>query len=334
MVGRGKAGPPMVTGATVVLLNLCLQGNARPCAAAPEPVLLAQGPAEVLDMAKEALGLGQETPEGSASTGIPGGVPFLVRFRDTVGDLEAGAQVLVRGMPMGSVKEVRITFDAAHARFDIPVTIELDPRPFVAGEPTDADAAKVHAAIEALVRNGLRAELAPANLFPGGLAVALEMHADAPPAPERRGGGAGLPEIPTTGVPLEPLTEKLERLTARIAALPLEQTLAKLNDLIGATKRLVESPALATLLNSLAEGSSSLVPAARQVEPTLGEIRTLAEGARELLGETQTLIEESQPLAEDVTDTLDAISETARSMRLLAEMLERQPGAILRGKSP
>ena len=61
---------------------------------------MAQGPGEVLDMAKEALGLGEKTPEGEASTGIPNAVPFLVRFRDTIGDLKAGAQVLVRGMPM------------------------------------------------------------------------------------------------------------------------------------------------------------------------------------------------------------------------------------------
>ena len=33
--------------------------------------------------------------------------------------------MLVRGMRMGSVREVKVTFDAAHARFDIPVTISL-----------------------------------------------------------------------------------------------------------------------------------------------------------------------------------------------------------------
>jgi hypothetical protein len=54
--------------------------------------------------------------------------------------------------------------------------------------------------------------------------------------------------------------------------------------------------------------------------------------ARQLMIETQTRIEKSQPLAEDVTDTLDQISEMARSVRLPAEMLEQQPEAIFRGK--
>ena len=43
-------------------------------------------------------------------------------------------------------------------------------------------------------------------------------------------------------------------------------------------------------------------------------------------------MENLQPLTADVTRTLDQIDEAARSMRLLADMLERQPQAILRGK--
>ena len=241
--------------------------------------------------------------------------------------------MLFRGMPMGTVKEVRITFDAAAAHFDIPVTIELDPRPFVAGEPSEADAAKVYEAIGALVRTGLRAELVQASLFPGGLAVALEIQPDTPPVQSQR-ADADLPEIPTTGTPFEPVTKKMERIAARIAALRLEETVARLNELIEAAKRLVENPALAELLNNLGEGSASLVPAAKQLDPTLAEIRTLAGRSRELIAKTEVLVEKTQPVGEDVSRTLDQIGETARSLRLLAEMLEREPEAILRGKGP
>ena len=133
-------------------------------------------------------------------------------------------------------------------------------------------------------------------------------------------------------MPFEPLTIKLERLANRIEALPLEQTVAQLDDLIAAAKGLVESPDLAILLSNLAEGSAGVVPAAKQLDPTLHKIRAFTDAARQLAIETQTQIEKSRPLAEDVADTLDQISETARSLRLLAEMLERQPEAILRGK--
>jgi paraquat-inducible protein B len=45
------------------------------------------------------------------------------------------------------------------------------------------------------------------------------------------------------------------------------------------------------------------------------------------------LVKDTQPLIEDLADTLDQIGATARSMRALSDTLERQPEAILRGKS-
>ena len=128
----GRVGPIVVT-AHLLLANLCLISGAPGFLAAAESVQLAQGATDVLELGKKALGLGKETPEGRESTGIANGVPFLVRFRDTVGSLEAGAPVLIRGMRMGAVREVRVTFDPATSTFAIPVVIELDPAPFIAG---------------------------------------------------------------------------------------------------------------------------------------------------------------------------------------------------------
>jgi hypothetical protein len=101
----GRAPPSALSRTAVLFACLFVIGNARPNpAAAQEPVQMAQGPGEVLDMAKSALGLGEKTQEGEASTGIPFAVPFLVRFQDTVGDLEAGAQVLLKDLRRTSAK--------------------------------------------------------------------------------------------------------------------------------------------------------------------------------------------------------------------------------------
>src|SRR3954447_15256679 len=90
-----------------------------------------QGAGELLERGKAAVGLGREDPEGRTATGVSGGVPFLVRFKGTVGGLEPGDPVEVRGMRMGAVRGVRIVFAPAAEDFDIPVVVELDPRPFV-----------------------------------------------------------------------------------------------------------------------------------------------------------------------------------------------------------
>ena len=133
---RRNSQPSIATIIPILLTGLWLAWTTQPCAASQAPIQLAQRATDLLQLGKELLGMGEQTPEGQASTGITNGVPFLVRFRDTVGGLEPGAPVHVRGMQMGAVREVRITFDPATASFDIPVVIELDPRPSKARRPT------------------------------------------------------------------------------------------------------------------------------------------------------------------------------------------------------
>ena len=79
-----------------LLVSLGFAGSMAPCAAASAPIQLAQGPSDLLQLGKEALGVGETTPESSEQTDIRNGVPFLIRFRETVGSLEAGAPVLLR----------------------------------------------------------------------------------------------------------------------------------------------------------------------------------------------------------------------------------------------
>jgi paraquat-inducible protein B len=314
----------------ILLTALWLAWTTQPCAASQAPIQLAQGATDLWQLGKDAFGLGEQTPEGHASTGITNGVPFLVRFRDTVGGLRPGAPVQVRGMQMGSVREVRITFDPVTAGFDIPVVIELDPTPFK-GEATDADANKVQDAIAAMVRKGLRADLRPANLIPGELGVMLELQPKAAPAELRHGEG-GLLEIPTTGTPFEPFTTKLARIAESVSALPLEQTAAEMNNLIAAARRSVEDPALRRLVTNLAETSEALTPAARRLDLTLRAATDLAARASAALAEARLLLEQSGTLPQELDSALVEFTNSARSLRLLSEMLERQPQALLLGK--
>lgn len=314
----------------ILLTGLWLAWTTQPCAASQAPIQLAQRSTDLLQLGKDALGLGEQTPEGQASTGITNGVPFLLRFRDTVGGLRPGAPVHVRGMQMGAVRDVRITFDPATASFEIPVVIELDPTPFK-GEATDADANRVQDAVAAMVRKGLRADLAPANLIPGELGVMLELQPQAAPAELRQGEG-GLLEIPTTGTPFEPLTTKLDRIAALVSDLPLEQTVAQMNSLIAGARRRVEDPALRRLLTNLAETSEALTPAARRLDPTLRAATDMAARASAALAEARLLLERSEVLPRELYSALGEFTDSARSLRLLAEMLERQPQALLLGK--
>jgi paraquat-inducible protein B len=159
----------------------------------------------------------------------------------------------------------------------------------------------------------------------------LELQPEAAPAELRHGEG-GLLEIPTTGIPFELLTTKLERISERVSALPLEQTAAQMNSLIAGARRSIEDPALRRLLTNLAETSEALTPAARRLDPTLRAAADMAARASTAVAEARLLLERSEALPQELDSALREFTNSARSLRLLADMLERQPQALLRGK--
>jgi paraquat-inducible protein B len=317
---------PLVVG-VIGLLLFAPQARATPEA----PVLLAQGAGDLLELGKDALGLGGTTPEGSERTGISGGVPFLVRFEGSVGGLEPGAPVRVQGMRMGAVRDVRVRFDAFARKLVIPVVIELDPQPFSEGEQGGDPAAKVQEAMRILVQDGLRAKIAAVNLIPGQLGVVLETDPDAALA-ELGQSEDGMAVIPSVDVSEQMVGPGLERLTARLAELPLEDVTRELQGLLAAARQRAADPALSQLLSNLAASSESWPSASEQVAPTLGAVRDLAARAATVMAETRSLLDQSTGLPDELRNVMDELEEAARSLRALADLIERDPQAFLRGK--
>jgi paraquat-inducible protein B len=269
-----------------------------------------RGAGELLERGKAAVGLGREDPEGRTATGVSGGVPFLVRFKGTVGGLEPGDPVEVRGMRMGAVREVRIVYDPAAVDFDIPVVVELDPRPFVAGEPGADAPARVEAAVAALVRHGLRARVGTRNLAAGQRLVRLDTAPGEGPAGLARGDG--LPEIPAVSVATASPAAAVDDLLARLSEAPLNQAVGDAAALVAAARRLAEETGL------------------REAGPRLA---ALAERAGAALRETDRLLAAARPLPGQAGGLLRQLTETVRSLRALADDLEREPQALLRGKA-
>ena len=132
---------------------------------------------------------------------------------------------------------------------------------------------------------------------------------------------------------MEPLAVQVGQVVKRLSALPLERVVDGLDSLIAAARRIVEDPALPQLLSNLARTSEALAPAAQQVDPTLRAAAKMAEEARANFAEMQELLDRSRALPEEFERMLEQLTATARSLRVLTEMLERHPEAMLRGRS-
>ncbi len=330
-----RSHPPAAAAAALAAAAWLLLHPAQPVLAQSTPPG-GEGPiGRAVERAGELVGLDREDPEGSAATGIAGGVPFLVRFEGSVGALRPGAPVDVLGMRMGTVREVRATFDPATASFDVPVTFELDPAPFVAGEQGEAAADRVRAAVDTMVRRGLRARIGTFKPLAGDMLLRLDNEPDAAPAELNRDGP--LPEVPAARAQAVGLGAQLDGVLARLNALPLERAVTDLQAAAAAARRFVEGPELAEAVARLKALATLLEQRAGPLMARLDEATrsatSLAGRADAALAGTSRLLADSQGLPDQVERLLRELAGVTRSARLLVDQLERRPDALLRGRA-
>lgn len=237
---------------------------------------------------------------------------YWLHFENSVGGLSAGAPVVLRGIEVGEVVEVKLQFDREQLQFDVPVLIEIQPERV---ETTEGEPLQEVGSIPALVERGLRARLGTASLITGRRQVELVVLPDAPP-PEIAGEGRR-PEIPTIPAPLDEATASVEGILADLEAMPLaeigrelEATLRELRGLLESTRGMAE------------QVNEDLAP---RVAETLAELEAAAASARQALAA-------DSPTRRELERALVEVGEAARSFRSLADYLERNPEALLRGK--
>ncbi|MBY0410266.1 MAG: MlaD family protein [Burkholderiaceae bacterium] len=275
-----------------------------------------------------------------------------LHFSNSVYGLQVGAPVVLRGVPMGQVKEITLAPPGPQG-FRVPVRIELDAsrvRQLVGGEGGDGNST----GIAALVQQGLVARLSTQSLLTGQLYVDLDFDptrtvrtADTPnqSTPPRTA------EIPTVASPLQDLQAQLQGIDLPGLARDLSTTAQ-------AARRWLDAPGWARTLEQAQTATASLTRLAtaweRQAAPlgasalttlqdsrqTLAQLRESAQALNqtaEALGKTahtwEALASEDSAVRQQAQQALQDVSRTARAVRELSEMLERHPDALLRGRS-
>lgn len=292
----------------------------------------------------------------------------IMYFRQVGQGLQVGAPVVFLGVKVGTVKEIELGIEEENRRMLVPVTVELEPHTVRTGSGEEINLQEKHT-IRDLVNRGLRARLNTQSLLTGQLYVDLDFYPGQPAHflsndPE----ASEIPTIPTTMDKLGTLLENfpIDGFLADLAAissalnkivsseamqnipLRLEGTLANLESL---TTRLdaAGDPLLAETKTDLLELRKSL-DAVREAMGKVGRaadrIAEFADTDAKLYGNAaraggelakaaeklQILADEESPTIQHLNAALQEITRAARALRLLAETLERQPEAVLRGK--
>ncbi len=257
-------------------------------------------------------------------------ITFALRFSESVRGLEIGAPVEYRGIRLGTVKAIELGEDALGRNILSPVVIiDFEPQR-LASYRTEAGSEKALEGNKALKENpfqrartdvekyGLRARLMTGNLMTGKRFVDLDFFPDAPPATITRKGR--YPELPTIPGSLEGIVAGMQRILNKLEKADIDETLTNLNRLMVSTSNL-----MAVLEKDAPRLSKDL-------HDTLTEARSMLKHATMTL---QTATETMTPEGEiggQMQKALEEISAAARSIRVMAEYLERHPEALIKGK--
>jgi paraquat-inducible protein B len=247
----------------------------------------------------------------------PDGEPHTVRmrFNKALRGLTVGAPIEFVGVDIGSVTAIDVGYDAATARFPVFVTGTVFPRrmglaytTIHAGGKGDTDDDLARLAAQ-LVARGLRVQPHSGSLLTGRLYLALDF---VPASPKITFNPAARPiELPTLDGNLGELESGLNQVVAKINALPLHEVVTQANE------------DLRDLHGTLQGVNAGLLPAAVTTLSTL----------QQTLRTADALLTDDSPFRGEVEDTLGDLQTTLRSVKALAETLNRHPEALIRGRA-
>lgn len=249
---------------------------------------------------------------------------YTAEFEGNQRGVEPGIPVEMDGVEVGEVKESHLRFDEHHHKLLTHLTFSVDPdRVQIADMPRpkgkDADPRQtVGGWLKTLADHGMRAQVASASFLTGQKLIALDVAPNAPPDHIKQVGSSL--EFPTT------------------ASADFNEIMQNLRGVLQNLSRATAGPQLGHALQSLDQTLTNLDHITRDVGPDLKtlvkSLRDTADAAQGTLSSVQGMIgsSASNPANTDLPKLMRELEDAARSVRVLADYLDRHPEALLRGR--
>lgn len=297
---------------------------------------------------------------------------YICMFQGNLNGLKVGAAVKIRGVQIGTVKQITLRLREGQgelrqvniAKQPMAVVLEVDEREFEAiGGRTKALS---QSQLDALIKAGLRAQLATESILTGILYIDIGFHPSTPPLLYLVPGSGPFPEVPTVPTQLEQIREDVTKALAkvgevdfkklgdsitgagqsidRLASDPdLHQAIASVNRIVGDPdlKQAIDhlddtlanvNRAVTSVRNTIDKTGTKIDPLIASFEKTSGDLQTALTQARSTLASAQLLVSPGSPMTHKLDATLDELADASRSIHDLADYLQRNPSALIRGK--
>jgi len=243
--------------------------------------------------------------------------PYVLYFNEPLRGLSVGAPVTLLGLPVGEVTNVGFEYDPATQGVRPRVDIVIYPSRFMSQVKDSAQAEQLartekgrHAFVQRAVDRGFRAQLKSGSLVTGQLYIAFERFPDAPKV--KVDWAKSPPELPVMPGGLQDLENKINGILAKIDKMPLEAIGEDLKKLLETTDRMLKRI------------DTEITP----------ELKSTLENLKRVLESTDAnLVGRDAPTQQELREALQEISRAAQSIRSLTDYLERNPDALIRGKT-
>ncbi|WP_433696078.1 MlaD family protein [Paraburkholderia phenoliruptrix] len=266
-------------------------------------------------------------------------VTYLVRFDGAVGELKNGAKVQLRGFDVGTVTSVRLNYDARTGALSTPVQIALNPSQLgIGGAPPPANGdwrPLVDGMLGRLVSTGLRARLSQDPPVIGADKINLDFVQGAPAATLASEDGLSvIPSAPAAN--LDTTMAKANEVIQKIDDLPIRQTGEQVRSIAAHINALSSSPQIRDSLthidHSVAQIDRTLQQVTPQIGPLVTQLRETASSAERTVAAANRTLGADASSQNDLPATLQELTDTARSIRALADYLDRHPEALVEGR--
>ena len=258
-------------------------------------------------------------------------VNYVLYFNESLRGLAAGAPVTLHGLPIGEVTAVGLEYFKETGDARPRVDIAVYPERFLKHEKFSRDAeAKLKnqkaccAFLQGLVGRGLRAQLRSGNLLLGQLFVAFDFFPQATPV--KVDWGQETPRLPVMPSGLVDLESKVNAILGQMEKIPFATIGEELKTALATTNQTMKD--MSKMARQL---DGEVLPEAKK---TMEDLRRALLAAEKVLNSSErNLVGKDAQVQQELRDALQEVARAARAISVFTEYLERNPSALIQGKT-
>jgi paraquat-inducible protein B len=249
-----------------------------------------------------------DTLDDAQAAGYSIKIPLVTYFESSVSGLAAGAPVNALGLEVGQVTDVKLVLNPFDQSVKVRVAMDLQPERLFRDRLVPP--AMIPVVVQGMVNKGLRAQLDTASYVTGQQVIALTIIPNAKPVIVTKEGNAYV--LPSDPGAFGAILASLQSFSDKLNKLPLDQLADNLNRLLVTTNHTI---------------------AAAQIQQTLAALTATLNTANTSLAGLRQNYGADSDFQRNLEQLMDQANQTLRSVDLLTAYLNRNPSALLRGRS-